>query len=160
MERVDSTMKIPFKVLFLLFVLAEIAAFILVGGAIGVLPTLGLVLAGMFGGAVLLRWSGVATLRRIRAELDAGRQPAPPLVDGALLAVAALLIMAPGFVSDAMGVALLVPAARRNIRRLAARRFSSFGPGAATNRRASGPVIELDRGEYDRRVSTDSPWRR
>jgi UPF0716 protein FxsA len=109
---------------------------------------------------VLLRWSGVATLRRIRAELDAGRQPAPPLVDGALLAVAALLIMAPGFVSDATGVALLVPAVRRNIRRLAARRFRPLTPRPAAEGRSGGPVIELDRSEYERGAAAESPWRR
>ena len=153
-------MKIPFKVLFLLFVLAEIAVFILVGGAIGVLPTLGLVVAGMLGGAVLVRWSGVAMLRRAKAEFDAGRQPASPLAEGALLSIAALLIMLPGFISDAIGFALLVPAVRRGIRRLIGRRFSFLAPRPMTERRAGGPVIELDRSEYGRQVSTNSPWRR
>jgi UPF0716 protein FxsA len=153
-------MKIPFRLLFLLFVLAEIAAFILVGGAIGVLPTLGLVVAGMLGGVALLRWSGLALLRRTKAEFDAGRRPAPPLVEGALLGAAALLIMLPGFVSDVIGIALLVPAVRRGVRRVLGRRFAFLRPRPAAERGSSAPVIDLQRGEYDRQVSTDSPWRR
>jgi len=152
-------MKIPFKVLFLLFVLAEIAAFILVGGAIGVLPTLGLVVAGMLGGAMLVRWSGVAMLRRAKAEFDAGRQPASPLAEGAFLAVAALLIMLPGFLSDAVGIALLVPAVRHDIRRRLARRFRPLAPRPVTEHQRSGPVIELDRSEYDRGAAAKSRGR-
>lgn len=152
-------LKIPFKALFLVLLLAEIAAFILVGGAIGVVPTLGLVLAAMLGGAILLRWTGVATIARMRAELEAGGRPAPAAAEGALLAVAALLIMLPGFLSDLAGLALLVPAVRRGIGRGILRRFAPFVRRTAGGR-ASHPVVELDRSEYDRKAAGDSPWRR
>ena len=153
-------LKIPFKALFLVFLLAEIAAFILVGGALGVLPTLGLVLAAMLGGAILLRWTGVATLARMRSELAAGGRPAPAAAEGALLAVAALLIMLPGFLSDLAGLALLVPAVRRGIGRSITRRFAPFVRWTSAEGRAGHPVIELDRSEYDRKAAADSPWRR
>jgi UPF0716 protein FxsA len=152
-------MRIPFSFFVVLFVLAEIAGFVLVGEAIGVAATLALTLAGMVAGCVLLRRHGIATLVRIRAELDAGRPPARPLAEGAVLAVASLLLILPGFISDIVGLLLLAPWVRGALWRLVAKRVE-----IRTAQRGGHPprqrgVIDLDRGEYASAPRPDSPWR-
>jgi UPF0716 protein FxsA len=152
-------MRIPFSLIFLFLVLAEIAVFIYVGEAIGVLATLGLTLFGMIAGAILLRAQGMATLMRVRAEIEAGRTPARPLGEGAVLAVAALLIILPGFLTDLMGILLFLPPVRELLWRAVRSRVqvvTAPAPGAKSSR---GPVIDLDHSEYGADPRPDSPWR-
>lgn len=153
-------MRVPISFLLLLFVLAEIAGFVLVGEAIGVAGTLALTLAGMVAGCVLLRRNGIATLVRVRAELDAGRPPARPLAEGAVLAVASLLLILPGFISDVVGLLLLVPSVRGALWRLAARRIDIHTAARDNQPSRKSGVIDLDRGEYASAPRADSPWRR
>jgi UPF0716 protein FxsA len=155
-------MRIPVSVIVIAPILAEIAGFILVGKAIGVLATLGLVLVGMVAGVALLRHQGLATLRKVQADIAAERVPARPLAEGAVQAFAALLLIVPGFLTDLVAIALFVPAVRealwRSIRRRASVR-SEPGSGPPYPRAA---VIDLDRTEYDapRRSAgrPESPW--
>ena len=157
-------MRIPVSLVFVTFVLAEIAGFILVGKAIGVLATLGLVLFGMVAGSMLLRRQGFSTLTKVQADLAAGRAPARPLAEGAVSAAAALLIMVPGFVTDIVGIALLIPAVRAALWRAIRRKVQVVG---SVERNAPAPsrpaVIDLDRSEYDAQGRTgsrsDTPWR-
>jgi UPF0716 protein FxsA len=153
-------MRVPISFLLLLFVLAEIASFVLVGEAIGIAGTLALTLAGMVAGCVLLRRNGIATLVGIRAELEAGRTPARPLAEGAVLAVAALLLILPGFISDIVGLLLLVPWVRGALWRLAARRIDIRTTARGSQPSRKSGVIDLDRGEYASTLRADSPWRR
>jgi UPF0716 protein FxsA len=152
-------MRIPILVIVLTLILAEIAVFILVGESIGVLATLALTLFGMIAGALLVRNQGIATLMRVRAETAAGRLPARPLAEGAVLVVAGLLIMLPGFITDLVGLALFVPAVREALWR-AIRRRIAFGTATAEMPQKGGVVVELDRGDYASRPGPDSPWRR
>ena len=117
-------MRIPVSAILAALILAEIAGFILVGEAIGVLPTLGLVLLGMLAGALLLRQLGIATLLKAQAEMAAGRTPARPLAEGAIKALAAALIILPGFVSDFLGIVLFIPFVRESLWRAVRRRVS------------------------------------
>jgi UPF0716 protein FxsA len=151
-------MRLPFSLVFLLLVLGEIAVFIRVGEAIGVLATLGLTLFGMVAGALLLRWQGLATLMRVRAEMEAGRTPARPLSDGAVLALGALLIILPGFLTDFAGILLFVPPVREALWR-ALRRRVKVTATASNVRSPRAPVIDLERSEYGARPRPDSPWR-
>lgn len=108
--------------MFIALPLAEIATFIVVGGAIGVLPTIALVLLAAFGGVALIRWQGLQTLGRLQASLEAGGDPTGPLAHGALVAIAGILLVIPGFLTDVAALLLLVPAVRTAlIRRGAAR---------------------------------------
>ena len=109
--------------LLVLWPLVEIAVFLQVVQWIGVLNTLALMLAISICGAWLVKRQGVGTLARMRAELDAGRIPTGPMVDGALLAVAGFLLLVPGFVTDVFGLLLLIPFARRGVRAMLGRRF-------------------------------------
>lgn len=99
--------------LFVLMPIAEIYVLLTAGGAFGVFPVLGAcVLTAMLGGA-LIRAQGAAALMTARRELNAGKPPVDSAVDGALLVLAAPLLMTPGFVTDALGFTLLVPPVRR-----------------------------------------------
>jgi UPF0716 protein FxsA len=110
--------------LLILWPLVEIAVFLQVVQWIGVLDTLGLMLLISLGGAWLVKWQGLGTLARMRAELDAGRVPTGPMTDGGLLAVAGFLLLVPGFVTDAFGLLLLLPPVRAGVRAWLGRRFT------------------------------------
>lgn len=104
-----------FLALFLVWVLAEIAAAVAVASLIGVLWCVLLLLAGLPVGWWLLRAEGRAALARLRDTLGAGRPPGPGLLDGALALLAGPLFIVPGFVTDVLALVLLVPAVRRRV---------------------------------------------
>jgi UPF0716 protein FxsA len=92
--------------------LIEIYLFIQVGGAIGVWSTIGLVILTAFIGTALLRQQGLATLARAQSELDQQHLPVRELFDGVCLLVGGLLLLTPGFLTDTLGFALLIPPLR------------------------------------------------
>lgn len=98
---------------FILIPLLEIGLFIEIGGAIGALATIGLILLTAVIGVSLIRLQGLLTLARIREKLDREEIPAIDMVEGLLLLVAAVLLLTPGFFTDALGFLALVPAIRR-----------------------------------------------
>jgi UPF0716 protein FxsA len=110
--------------LLVLWPLVEIAVFLQVVAWIGVLNTLALMVAIALCGAWLVKRQGIGTLGRMRAELDDGRIPTGPMTDGGLLAAAGFLLLLPGFVSDGVGLALLIPPVRSGVRRWLGRRFT------------------------------------
>lgn len=92
--------------------LIEIAVFIQVGGYIGLWPTLVIIVLTAVAGTALLRQQGLATLRRAQSEMEAGRMPVRELFDGVCILAAGALLLTPGFVTDAVGLALMVPPVR------------------------------------------------
>jgi UPF0716 protein FxsA len=112
----------------------EMYLLIRVGGYIGALPTVGLVLLTAVIGVALLRWQGLATLTRGMRRLDAGLVPARELVEGLLLAVAGVMLLAPGFVTDTLGFLLLVPPLRAQVASRLLARARVVTPG-------NGPVV-------------------
>jgi UPF0716 protein FxsA len=105
--------------------LAEIALFVVVGRRIGVVATLAIVFATAAIGASLVSRQGRVELAGARATIMAGSFPATELANGAMILVAGVLLITPGFVTDATGFLLLVPAVRKRIRVWASRRFGS-----------------------------------
>ncbi|MHB2267397.1 FxsA family protein [Aliihoeflea sp. PC F10.4] len=99
-------------ILILAMPVIEIAVLIAVGSEIGVLATLGLLFASAILGIVLVRIQGFSTVQRIRAELDRGGSPGRDLVHGMMILVAGILLIIPGFVSDAIGLLLFLPPVR------------------------------------------------
>jgi len=99
-------------ILFLLLPLIEIALFILVGRTIGVMPTLGLVVLAVVLGIAVLRQQGLSVLNRMRSNMQTGTLPGQALFDGMVLAVAAVLLIIPGFLGDAIALVLMVPPVR------------------------------------------------
>ncbi len=141
----------------------EIALFIVVGGRIGLWPTLALVLAGGIAGAVLLRAQGIRALLEAQRQAARGEDPSVAALGAALAVTGAALLMAPGFLSDALGLALLVPAARGALAAWLAPRMTrivvvaSGGPGRPDGFRrrppgggaSDGDAIEVEYREID-----------
>jgi UPF0716 protein FxsA len=103
--------------LFTVVPLVELVLLIQLGRVVGLASTLALVLFTGVLGASLARWQGLATLRRVQAEMAEGRVPAAALVDGLLILVAGALLLTPGLLTDALGFLLLVPPSRAVVRR-------------------------------------------
>jgi UPF0716 protein FxsA len=103
--------------LFLLLPIAELYVIIQVGQAIGVLPTLALLVVDGFLGAAIARSQGRAAWERFNRTLAAGRVPARETFDGAMIIIGGALLLTPGFITDAVGLALLLPPTRALIRR-------------------------------------------
>jgi UPF0716 protein FxsA len=131
---------------FVLMVAAEIAAFILVGDALGVFPTVALVFALSIAGVILTRRQGLGALLRIRAEMDAGRMPGEAMGHAAMIVLAGTLLIIPGFVTDAIGLLLFIPAVRSALWRAIGRRLKV--KVVQTGPRRGGPVVDLDPGSY------------
>ncbi len=101
-----------FPILLLMFItvpIIEIALFIQVGGVLGLWPTVALILLTAFVGASLVRSQGIQTLLSVQQRLQQGELPAQQIVEGVMLAVAGVLLLTPGFMTDAMGMAVLLP---------------------------------------------------
>jgi UPF0716 protein FxsA len=105
-------------VLFVLVPIAELAVIIQVGQAIGVLETLALMVVVSVAGAWLVKREGVGVWRRAQRQIDAGVVPGRELVDAALIMLAGALLLTPGFLSDCIGILLLLPPVRAGLRRL------------------------------------------
>jgi len=99
-------------ILFLAVPLIEIALFIQVGGAIGLWPTLAIVILTAFLGTRLIRSQGVLAMGQVRSSINEMRDPTEPLAHGAMILFSGALLLTPGFFTDAVGFALLVPAIR------------------------------------------------
>lgn len=128
----------------------EIGLFIQVGGAIGLWPTLFIVVATAMAGTVLLRHQGLGALARLQQSLEQGMAPLEPVFDGFCLLAAGLLLLTPGFFTDGVGFLLFVPAVRRLLRQYIARRVEIHGAAASSEPfggahrppPAGGPVID------------------
>jgi len=110
---------------FLVVPLAELYVIIQVGSAIGALNTVALLLLMGLAGGWLMKREGLGVLRRVQSQLAQGRAPGTELVDGFLILFGGALMLSPGFLTDALGLALLVPPARALVRRALTRRFQA-----------------------------------
>jgi len=137
--------------LFIVVPIAELYVIIQVGQAIGALPTIGLLVLDSLLGSWLLRAQGRATWNRFRLALASGRPPARETIDGALVILGGALMLAPGFITDAFGVLLLLPPTRalvrRGIARTALRRL--LGPLGTAGRVAGAASRTRTRHDYD-----------
>lgn len=137
--------------LFIVVPLVEIALFIEVGGAIGLGWTLAIVIATAMLGSWLVRQQGALALRDLRRSFEALGDPTEPLAHGAMILFSGALLLTPGFFTDALGFALLLPPVRRWVfRKIRERvRVQSFTMGTESPRDPfrpddSGDVIEGD----------------
>ncbi len=94
----------------------EIAVLIKVGGLIGLWPTLGLIVLTAILGSMALRAQGLATVAKLREQMDRGELPAQTLFDGVCLLFSGALLLTPGFVTDIAGFALFFPPVRAFLR--------------------------------------------
>ena len=97
--------------------IAELALIIQVGQAIGVWWTIALLIADSILGSLLMRSQGRAAWRRFNEALQAGRPPAREVLDGVLVIFGGALLLTPGFITDILGLLLLLPPTRAVVRR-------------------------------------------
>lgn len=121
--------------LFIAVPLVETWLLIEVGSRIGALATIGLIILTAIIGSQLVRIQGFRTVQEIQAHQQRGEAPALPLLEGAALLIAGITLLTPGFLTDALGFALLVPTLRRrlavNLLRRAVVITPAGGPGPA-----------------------------
>ena len=142
----------------LLLPLIEIAVFIWVGGLIGVLPTILLTVATAVAGTLMLRQQGVSLLMRMQKELDAGRSPGNEVMQGAMIVLASIFLLIPGFVTDAIGLLLFIPPVREALARFIISKSNvvivNGGPGT---RRTEDGVVDLDSEDWSEKKDQGSP---
>jgi len=106
------------QIVFLFFLVVpfvEIYLLLQIGGIVGVLPTVLLVVFTAVLGAWLLRQQGFATWQRFQTSLSQGAIPAYEMIEGPILLVGGALLLTPGFFTDAIGFACLIPQTRRKL---------------------------------------------
>jgi UPF0716 protein FxsA len=129
--------------LFLVVPLVELAVIIQVGSAIGALNTIALLLAISVAGGWLVKREGLGVVRRVQASLDQGRVPGVELVDGLLIVIGGALMLTPGFLTDVVGLGLLVPPVRTVLRRRLAKRLAVRAVGRRTGAGRYGGYIDV-----------------
>lgn len=151
--------------------LVEIALFIQVGGFIGLWPTIAVVILTAVVGTALLRHQGLSALTRLQASLDRGEPPLDPVFDGFCLLAAGMLLLTPGFFTDAIGFLLFTPPFRAVLKRFITSRIQvmkqggpegTFKQGSAqfhwqsgtSQPNASGDIID---GDYQDVTDTENP---
>lgn len=115
----------------------EIYVLIEVGGMIGALPTLGIIVATGVAGAALANHQGLAAVKQVQQALSTGDRIGRSLVEAALVLAAGLLMLTPGFITDAVGLSMLIPP----VRGLVAARIVKWGA-----RRVTSTVVMGDMG--------------
>lgn len=101
--------------LFIAVPLIEIALFIQVGGWLGLWPTLAIVVLTAIAGTVLVKSQGARAMQQLRTSFDDLRDPTEPLAHGAMILFSGALLLTPGFFTDFVGFALLVPGVRNRV---------------------------------------------
>jgi len=128
---------------FIVVPIAEIYVILKVGDAIGVGWTVALLVADSILGSLLLRSQGRAVWRRFNDTIRAGRIPHSEVIDGVLVIFGGAFLITPGFLTDVVGVFLLLPPTRALIRRLVRRRIErraiAGAVGGARGRSRRGP---------------------
>jgi UPF0716 protein FxsA len=148
-------------VLFIVIPIAELYVILKVGDLIGILPTIALLVADSLLGAWLLKSQGRTVWRRFQETMQAGRVPHREVFDGVLVIFGAAFLITPGFLTDIVGVLLLLPPTRALVRRWLIRRGGRmFGISVATGRRSTpasrqdwdveGTAYEADQPRLDR----------
>jgi UPF0716 protein FxsA len=129
--------------LFIVLPIAEIYVIIKVGEAIGVLPTIALLIVDGLVGAALARSQGRAAWARFNQAIAEGRIPAREVFDGAMIILGGAFLLAPGFITDVIGLLLVIPFTRAIFRgitaRLARRRVVVATPGSIFTGGRAGP---------------------
>jgi UPF0716 protein FxsA len=149
-------MLLPLVLLFIAVPLAELAVIIQVGQAIGVWWTIALLLVDSILGSWLMRHQGRSAWRRFNAALQEGRVPGREVLDGALIIFGGALLLTPGFISDILGLVLLVPPSRVLVRRILARRLANrvvvtgVRPRSRSDYDVEGTAVDVDPDRIER----------
>ena len=140
-------MLLPLVLLFIAVPIAELAVIIQVGQAIGVWWTIGLLIADSLLGSWLMRHQGRSAWRRFNETVAVGRVPAREVLDGALVIFGGALLLTPGFLTDILGLILLIPPSRAVVRKILARRLQHRMIVSTSRPRAydiDGSAVDVD----------------
>ena len=169
-------MRLSFLPFLLLVVpIIEISVFIAIGDRIGVFYTVMMILLTALIGSVLLRIEGFRILGQIQKDVAAGKIPTKELSNGVMILIAGVLLLTPGFVTDAIGFLLFIPPVRAAIRAFVVSRIklqtTSAGPGVGAGfggfqagrpdqnpNNQDGPIVDLDEESWTREPDPASPW--
>lgn len=133
-----------FVLLFLVLPFAELALIVAAADAVGLPLTFAALILFSVAGGWLMRREGVTVWRRAQLELEAGRMPASQLLDGAMVLAGGALLLTPGFLTDAVGLFLLVPPVRAVLRPLALRAMARRAARSAGRIRFAGVPVGGD----------------
>ena len=149
----------PVFLIFIAVPILEMWLLIQVGSRIGALPTVGLVLLTAVVGLWLLRKQGLQTLVRANQKMERGELPAKEMVEGICLAVGGALLLTPGFFTDALGFACLIPGLRHWLLGYALKgviaRASASGAHFYRYQRRDDGSEEIIEGEFTRQAPRD-----
>ncbi|AQX20652.1 FxsA family protein [Bartonella sp. WD16.2] len=149
-----------FVVIVLSILFVEIAGFIVVGNEIGILATLSLILLTMIIGSILLRIQGISLFKNIQRELIQGTMSEYYIADDVLIIIGAILLIFPGFVSDILGISLLIKPIRTFVRFFFLSLKNKINAKTSTNtQNESEKIIELNAEDYQSYNIKESPWR-
>lgn len=140
-----------FRVLFLLFIVVpiiEIAVLMQVGALIGAWPTVAIVVITAWLGAKNVKAQGVATVQNLQTKMAQGEEPSEEIVAGLLLLVAGVLLVTPGFVTDAFGLSLLVPQVRKALVKSVQQHISMQAVGGASFTYSSSTTQPFEKEEH------------
>jgi UPF0716 family protein affecting phage T7 exclusion len=133
-------------ILFIVFIvvpLAELFVIVQVSEVIGVLETIALLILISIAGTWLLKQQGLAAWNRMRQTLNAGRMPNDEIADGAMIMFGGALLLTPGFLTDVLGLVLLIPPTRAVVKRTAKR---TLGRKFLGKRIYDARVVRVERG--------------
>jgi len=135
--------------------IAEIVVFIEAGNTIGLWPTIGVIILTAMIGTFFLRYQGLGVLSRVMVALNKNEMPLKEMFEGLCLLIAAVLLLTPGFITDAVGFSLLIPPFRQGLSAVIMQRLIKSGRvhthsshARRSNMHGDGDGSIID-GEYD-----------
>lgn len=140
--------------IFIVVPLLELYVIIEVSSSIGLPETILALIVISVIGAALAKREGYNAIQRIQEELALGRMPGDPLIEGAVILAGAVLLLTPGFLTDALGLAMLIPPTRKAVLALVKRRLKKGIRNGdvrvyTSKTRARGPEPEQHRRELE-----------
>jgi len=113
-------------ILFTVLPALELAILINIGTRIGAATTIMIIIMTGIWGAYLARLQGFIIMKKIQANLDRGQMPSAELLDGLMVLVGGIVLLTPGFITDVLGLFLLIPLTRSIIKKLLQKKFEDM----------------------------------
>lgn len=130
--------------LLVLVPLAEVWVIVQVGSSLGIVTTVALLIGVSVFGTALAKYEGVRVFRSFMSAIDKGEMPSRDIIAGACLLVSGLLFLVPGFVTDVLGILLLLPPVRGGLARFVLRRRSGRSNVRVVRATYSGPIVDVE----------------
>ncbi len=112
-------------VLFIVIPFTELMILLEVGAALGVWPTLGIIILTAMIGYHLFRYQGLKTWRQVESQLAQGEMPTQSVLEGVVILLAGALMITPGLITDTIGLICLLPFSRKWVLAIVKKRFKS-----------------------------------